>query len=107
MSEKPISPLRRRMLDDMTMRRFTPDTQRDYIRRDDADDCGRSQTPGGEDRDHRGAAHLGLGDDPEPSLKIPGIIISLIFSEQRKLVFRATLGEGDHDISLRARGNHR
>jgi hypothetical protein len=32
MSEKPISPLRRRMLDDMTMRRFTPDTQRDYIR---------------------------------------------------------------------------
>jgi integrase/recombinase XerD len=32
MSEKPISPLRRRMLDDMTMRRFAPDTQRDYIR---------------------------------------------------------------------------
>jgi integrase/recombinase XerD len=32
MSEKPVSPLRRRMLDDMTMRRFTPDTQRDYIR---------------------------------------------------------------------------
>jgi hypothetical protein len=32
MSEKPISPLRRRMLDDMTMRRFTRDTQRDYIR---------------------------------------------------------------------------
>ena len=44
-------------------------------------------------RSHRlpvGAAHLGLGDDPEPSLMIPGIIISLIFSEQRKLVFRAT-----------------
>ena len=37
-----------------------------------------------------GAPHLGLRDDPEPSLKIPGIIISLIFSEQRKLVFRAT-----------------
>jgi integrase/recombinase XerD len=32
MSEKPISPLRRRMLDDMNLRRFTPDTQRDYIR---------------------------------------------------------------------------
>src|SRR5580704_17162634 len=31
----------------------------------------------------------GSRDDPEPSLKIPGIIISLIFSEQRKLVFRA------------------
>jgi hypothetical protein len=32
MSEKPISPLRQRMLDDMSVRRFTPDTQREYIR---------------------------------------------------------------------------
>jgi integrase/recombinase XerD len=32
MSEKPISPLRRRMIEDMTVRHFTPDTQRDYIR---------------------------------------------------------------------------
>jgi len=32
MSEKPISPLRQRMLDDMNVRRFTPDTQREYIR---------------------------------------------------------------------------
>jgi integrase/recombinase XerD len=32
MSEKPISPLRQRMLDDMNMRRFVPDTQREYIR---------------------------------------------------------------------------
>jgi len=39
---------------------------------------------------HRRPPYLGLGDDSEPSLKIPGIIISLIFSEQRKLVFRAT-----------------
>jgi hypothetical protein len=31
-SEKPISPLRWRMLDDMTMRRFTTETERDYIR---------------------------------------------------------------------------
>ena len=29
MSEKPTSPLRQRMLDDMNVRRFTPDTQRD------------------------------------------------------------------------------
>ena len=41
-------------------------------------------------RRHRRAPHLGPDPDPEPSLKIPGIIISLIFSEQRKLVFRAT-----------------
>jgi hypothetical protein len=32
MSDKPISPLRQRMLDDMNMRRFVPDTQREYIR---------------------------------------------------------------------------
>jgi hypothetical protein len=32
MSEKPISPLRQRMLDDMNMRRFVPVTQREYIR---------------------------------------------------------------------------
>ena len=32
MSEKPISPLRQRMLEDMSVRRFTADTQRDYIR---------------------------------------------------------------------------
>jgi integrase/recombinase XerD len=30
MSEKPISPLRQRMLEDMSVRRFTPDTQREY-----------------------------------------------------------------------------
>ena len=32
MSEKPISPLRQRMLEDMNLRRFVPDTQREYIR---------------------------------------------------------------------------
>ena len=32
MSEKPISPLRQRMLEDMSLRGFTPDTQRDDIR---------------------------------------------------------------------------
>jgi site-specific recombinase XerD len=32
MSETPISPLRHRMLEDMSVRRFTPDTQREYIR---------------------------------------------------------------------------
>ena len=32
MSQKPISPLRQRMLEDMSLRGFTPDTQQDYIR---------------------------------------------------------------------------
>jgi hypothetical protein len=30
MSDKPISPLRQRLLEDMNMRRFVPDTQREY-----------------------------------------------------------------------------
>ena len=32
MSDQPISPLRQRMLEDMAVRRFTTDTQREYIR---------------------------------------------------------------------------
>src|SRR5438105_14645458 len=32
MTEAPISPLRRRMIDDMTMRKFAPRTQEGYIR---------------------------------------------------------------------------
>jgi hypothetical protein len=34
-----ISPLRQRLIDDMTMRRFGPETQRNYLR-----DVGRSAT---------------------------------------------------------------
>ena len=33
MSEKPISPLRRRMIEDMTLRKFAPKTQHDYVQR--------------------------------------------------------------------------
>ena len=32
MSDKPISPLRQRMIDDMRARRFSEDTQKDYVR---------------------------------------------------------------------------
>jgi site-specific recombinase XerD len=32
MPDKPVSPLRQRMIDDMTARRFTEDPQRDYVR---------------------------------------------------------------------------
>ena len=33
MSKTPISPLRRRMIEDMSLRRFGEQTQNDYIRR--------------------------------------------------------------------------
>jgi hypothetical protein len=32
MSEKPLSPLRRRMIEDMTVRKFVEKTRNDYIR---------------------------------------------------------------------------
>ena len=32
MSDAPISPLRRRMIEDMTVRNFSADTQRNYVR---------------------------------------------------------------------------
>jgi hypothetical protein len=33
MTEQVISPLRRRMIEDMTIRRFAPKTQHDYVQR--------------------------------------------------------------------------
>jgi hypothetical protein len=33
----PVSPIRQRLIDDMTMRRFSHETQRNYLR--DDDDC--------------------------------------------------------------------
>jgi hypothetical protein len=38
MSEKPISPLRQRMLDDMNMRRFVPEPSRNFRYRADPTD---------------------------------------------------------------------
>ena len=32
MSKKPVSPLRQRLIDDITARRFSEDTKRDYVR---------------------------------------------------------------------------
>ena len=60
------------------------------VGRDHAHDRGRPQASRRPNRLHRRAAHLGVGTHAEPSLMMPGIIISLIFSEQGKLVLRAT-----------------
>ena len=32
MSKKPVSPLRQRLIDDITARRYSEDTKRDYVR---------------------------------------------------------------------------
>src|ERR1700757_1122590 len=69
MSETPISPLRQRMLEDMSLRGFTPDTQGDYIRAVKKAgglfgpvprhrDCGRpARVPTAPDRERRSAAN--------------------------------------------------
>ena len=69
MFDKPISPLRQRMIDDMTARRFTEDTQRDYVRnvRNFAAFLGRSpDTATKEDLRPRGAAPGLALSRPEP-----------------------------------------
>ena len=49
MSEKPISPLRRRMIEDMTVRNFVEKTRNDYICQSALDWDPRSASKGGSD----------------------------------------------------------
>ena len=51
------------------------------LSRDHTQDRSHAQASRRTHRLHVGAAHLGLRDDPTPSLMMPGIIISLIFLE--------------------------
>ena len=50
----------------------------------------RSQAPGSRDRLPRRAPYLGAEPRAEPSLMMPGIIISFVFNKQGGLVFHAT-----------------
>src|ERR1700756_1350174 len=74
MSEKPISPLRQRMIEDMTVRNFVEKTRNDYIRQvktftsflgrspDTGDSGGSSPLPAASDPDrHPSAEHQRLG----------------------------------------------
>jgi len=56
--------------------------------RDVAGNRRRSPAAGSEDRLSGGAAHLEPEPAIEPSLMMPGITISFVFSEQRRLVAR-------------------
>src|SRR5450759_373874 len=57
-------------------------------RRDSAPGRWRPQTSGGGDRILQRAPHLGPDPPAEPSLMMPGIIISFVFSEQMWLIVR-------------------
>jgi len=58
-------------------------------RRYPAGSCRQSETHGSRDRVPEHPAHLGSKLAVEPSLMMPGITISFIFSEQGGLYFRA------------------
>ena len=55
--------------------------------RDPENHRSRSEALGGGDRLLRRTAHVGSESPAEPSLMMPGIIISFVFSEQRRLIF--------------------
>jgi site-specific recombinase XerD len=61
MTDKAISPLRRRLIEDMTIRRLSPNTQHQYIRRvkSFADFVGRSPDKTTAEDVHRYQLHLG------------------------------------------------
>src|SRR5712691_4399510 len=59
-------------------------------RRDLAVDCGRSGTPRSADRLLLYPALVGANPQFEPSLMMPGISISFVFSEKSSLVFRTS-----------------
>jgi integrase/recombinase XerD len=61
MTDKAISPLRRRMIEDMTIRRLSPNTQHQYIRhvKSFADFVGRSPEKTTAEDVHRYQLHLG------------------------------------------------
>src|SRR5271157_6209964 len=61
--------------------------------RDLADHCGGPQAFGRRHWFSDRTAHLGTKPPSEPSLMMPGIIISFVFSEQNRLVFCTTPSE--------------
>ena len=68
MSDKPISPLRQRMIDDMTARRFKEKVQKDYVRhvRTFAAFLGRSPDAATSEDLRRFQVHLAQQPPPSP-----------------------------------------
>ena len=74
MTDKAISPLRRRLIEDMTIRRLSANTQHQYIRhvKSFADFVGRSLDKATAEDVHRYQLHLGsIGTTYRPSTPVP------------------------------------
>ena len=73
MTVEPVSPLRRRMIDDMSIRQFSPSTQNSYVRavRDFAAFLGRSPDLAGSEDLRRYQVHMAsVGESPAPQIPI-------------------------------------
>ena len=73
MTEKAISPLRRRLIEDMTIRRLSTNTQHQYIRhvKSFADFVGRSADKATAEDVHRYQLHLGSIGTTIPTVPLP------------------------------------
>lgn len=89
MTDQTISPLRRRMIEDMTIRKFAPKTQSDYIRsvRNFTQFLGRSPDRASAEDLRRYQLHLASGEVSVPSLN--ATVTALRF------FFQVTLGRGE------------
>ena len=89
MTVEPVSPLRRRMIDDMSIRQFSPSTQNNYVRavRDFAAFLGRSPDLAGSEDLRRYRVHTAsVGASPAQM----NMAVSAL-----RFFFKTTLGRGD------------
>jgi len=82
MTEKPISPLRRRMIEDMTIRKFAPKTQASYVRavRNLAAFLGRTPESASAEDLRRYQLHLASGGLSGPSLNATATALRFFFT---------------------------
>ena len=92
----PISPLRQRLIDDMNMRRFSPETQRNYVR-----DVGRFATFVGRAPDTATAEDLRHFQIEQREAGVPVPTMNSIVSALR-FFFTHTLDRPDQDVAKRS-----
>src|SRR5947208_8863030 len=89
MTDEAMSPLRRRMIEDMTIRKFSPKTQHDYVQRvrNFAAFLGRSSDTASFEDVRRYQLHLAAGGAGVPTLNQSTATL--------RFLFRVTLGRAD------------
>jgi hypothetical protein len=79
MTDEAMSPLRRRMIEDMTMRKFAPKTQHDYVQRvkDFAAFLGRSPGQGRQERGRHAQLIVLPSAEPRTRISLRSIAVAL------------------------------